>query len=475
VTTKTYDAVVVGSGPNGLAAAVTLAREGLRVAVFEGAPAIGGGTRSDELTLPGFTHDVCSTVHPLALASPLFRSLPLEAHGLRWIHPDSPLAHPLDDQPAVLVERDLDLTAAHLGADGERYHRLMAPFMQSWRGLMYDLLGPLRIPKHPFTLARFGLRAVRSASALAQSAFQGPRARALLAGHAAHAMLPLQKAGTAAFWLMLGLLCHAVGWPVAAGGSQQIANALASYLLSLDGDIFVNRYVASMHDLPSHGALLLDVTPKQALEIAGEILPTSYRMALRRFRYGLGVFKIDWALNGLVPWRDEACARAATVHLGGTLEEIRACEQAVWEGNLPASPFVILAQQTSFDPSRAPGGKHTAWAYCHVPNGSNADMTDRIEAQVERFAPGFRDLILAKRTMTATQIQAYNPNYIGGDINGGVQDLRQQFARPAARIDPYATPVRGLYLCSSSTPPGGGVHGMCGFHAAQSALKHLSR
>jgi phytoene dehydrogenase-like protein len=473
--TKIWDAVVVGSGPNGLSAAITLAQEGMRVAVFEAAPSIGGGTRSDELTLPGFTHDVCSTIHPLALASPFFRSLPLETHGLRWIHPDAPLAHPLDDGRAILVERDLDSTAAHLGADGESYRRLMAPFLQNWPGLMDDLLGPLRIPKHPLTMARFGLQAVRSASALAASVFQAPRTHALLAGLAAHSMLPLQKAGTAAFGLLLGLLCHAVGWPLAAGGSQQIADALASYLRSLDGDIYLNHHIASLDDLPPHGALLLDLTPNQVLALAGVELPPSYRKDLQRFRYGPGVFKLDWAMKAPIPWRDEACARAATVHLGGTLDEIRASEQQVWEGKLPTSPFVILAQQSSFDPARAPIGKHTAWAYCHVLNGSTVDMTNRIESQVERFAPGFRELILAKHAKSAAQMQAYNPNYVGGDINGGLQDLRQHFARPAVRINPYATPVRGLFLCSSSTPPGGGVHGMCGFHAAQAALKHLSR
>jgi phytoene dehydrogenase-like protein len=449
----TYDAIVVGSGPNGLAAAITIARAGRSVLVLEAKETVGGGVRSAELTLPGFLHDVCSAIHPLGVASPFFRTVPLAKQGLEWIHPAAPLAHPLDDGSAVIVERSVTATAQGLGPDAAAYRKLMSPLVADRERLMRDLLGPLRAPRHPLVLARFGLRAIRPAYGLAKGLFQGARARALFAGMAAHSILPLEKPGSAAFGLVLGLLAHAVGWPLARGGSQQIAAGLACYLQSLGGEIVTGHTVASIDDLLPARAVLFDVTPRQLLRIAGQRFSARYRRQLARYRYGPGVFKVDLALDGPIPWKAEVCQRAATVHVGGTLEEIAASERAVWQGAHPEKPFVLLAQHTLFDPTRAPAGKHTVWAYCHVPSGSTWDMTEPIEAQVERFAPGF------------------HPNYVGGDINGGVQDLRQHFARPAPRRVPYATPDKGIYICSSSTPPGGGVHGMCGYFAAQAALR----
>lgn len=470
-----YDATIVGAGPNGLAAAITLAQAGLKVALFESGTSVGGGCRSEELTLPGFLHDVCATIHPLARASPFFRRLPLDEHGLHWVQPTAPLAHPLGNGPAVVVERNHEQTAAHLGEDGERYLHLMSPLIHNWEALMVDLLAPLHAPRHPLILARFGLRALRSANALARSTFHTERARALFAGLAAHSMLPLEQPVTAAFGLTLGLLCHVVGWPIARGGSQQIADTLASCLRELGGEIFVEHPINHIDELPQSHAVLLDLTPRQVIEIAKGRLPPAYQRRLGKYRYGPGVFKVDWALKTPIPWQDSTCAHAATVHLGGSMEEIAASVRVVWEGNPPRKPFVILAQQTLFDPARAPLGKHTAWAYCHVPHASDVDMTESIEEQVERFAPGFRKRILARSTKTARDMQEHNPNFIGGDINGGVQDLRQHFSRPVSAINPYLTPVPGLFLCSSSTPPGGGVHGMCGYHAARVALKRLPR
>lgn len=463
--------MVVGGGPNGLAAAITLAQAGRKVLLLEGRDTVGGGSRSAALTLPGFTHDVCSAIHPLGLASPFFRQLPLADHGLAWIQPDAPLAHPLDDGTAVVLERSIGATADHLGDDGRRYRRLMGPLAADQPKIVREFLGPLRPPRHPLALARFGLLAIWPAAVLARTLFKGERARALLAGMAAHSMMRLEQPATAAFGLMLAVLGHAVGWPLAKGGSQRIADALASLLTSLDGEIATGREVTSMEELPAAEAVLCDVTPRQLLSIAGPRLPAGYRRRLQGYRYGPGVFKIDWALDGPIPWRAAACARVATVHLGGTLPEIAASERAVWRGEHADQPFVLLAQPSLFDPGRAPRGKHTAWAYCHVPNGSTFDMTERIEAQVERFAPGFRSRVLERHVMTAVQMEAYNPNYVGGDINGGLQDLRQLFTRPTARLVPYSTPAPGLYLCSSSTPPGGGVHGMCGYFAAQAALR----
>jgi phytoene dehydrogenase-like protein len=469
----TYDAVIVGSGPNGLAAGITLARGGKSVLVLEAKPTIGGGTRTAQLTIPGFMHDVCSALHPLGVASPFFRDLPLAQHGLEWVYPPASLAHPLDDGTAVMVEGTVEQTAANLGPDAGAYRRLMEPLVAGWQGLLDDVLGPLRFPSHPVLMARFGLTALLPAATLARAVFRGERARAVFAGMAAHAMLPLTSPATAAIGLILGMLSHAIGWPMARGGSQRIADALGAHLESLGGEFHTGNPVHSTRDLPQARATLFDTSPRALVGISGDRLPAGYRDALLRFRYGPGVFKLDYALDGPIPWRAEECLRAGTVHLGGTLEEITESEAAVWQGEHPERPYVILAQQSLFDATRAPEGKHTAWAYCHVPHSSTEDMTGRVEAQIERFAPGFRDRILALSTMDASQMEAYNPNYVGGDINAGVQDLRQFFTRPVVRVNPYTTPVRGLYLCSSSTPPGGGVHGMCGTHAARAAMRHL--
>ena len=467
------DAIVVGAGPNGLAAAIELARAGLTVTLIEGEAQIGGGVRSATLTLPGFVHDVCSAVYPLGVASPFFTTLPLSEHGLEWIHPPAPLAHPLDDGTAALLERSFAATAASLGEDAEAWRRLLQPLAEGWPQLADDILAPPHLPRHPLLLARFARHALRSAQGLAEARFRGPRARALLAGLAAHSFLPLDRPATAAIGLVLGLLGHTVGWPVPRGGAGSLSAALAAHFQSLGGRIETATPVRTLDQLPAARTILLDMTPRQLLEIAGDRLGPRYRRRLQSYRYGPGVFKVDWALAGPIPWRATECARAGTVHLGGTLEEIAVGEQAVWQGRHPERPFVLLAQPSLFDPSRAPAGSHTGWAYCHVPNGSTADMTEAVERQVERFAPGFRDLILARHTRTAAGYELYNPNCIGGDINGGVQDLRQIFARPVPGPAPYATDREGLYLCSSSTPPGGGVHGMCGYHAARAALRSL--
>jgi phytoene dehydrogenase-like protein len=468
-----YDAVVVGSGPNGLAAAITIAREGRSVLVIEAKETVGGGTRTEELTLPGFRHDVCSAIHPLALSSPFFRSLDLEAHGLEWVHPPVPLAHPLDDGPAVLLERSLKATAKGLGRDADRYHRLIGPFVREWDKIVSDLLKPLGIPRNPFPLLRFGSRAMRSAVGLAKSWFKGVKAQALFAGNCAHAIFPLQHPSSAGFGLMLCMSGHAVGWPVARGGSQAIADALASYLVSLGGTVKVGTPVLSMSDLPKARSVLFDVTPRQLARIADTLFPSDFLERLQRHRYGSGVFKVDWALDGPIPWRDSRCSKAGTLHLGGTLEEIAAAELEVWRGVIPEKPFVLLSQASLFDSSRAPSGLHSAWGYCHVPNGCTVDMTQRIENQLERFAPGFRSRILARHTISPAEMEAYNANYVGGDITGGVQSFRQLYVRPLGRWGAYSTPVKGLYLCSSSMPPGGGVHGMCGHLAAKLALKEV--
>jgi phytoene dehydrogenase-like protein len=466
-----YDAVVVGAGPNGLAAAITLARAGCAVLVREAAPTAGGGCRSAELTLPGFVHDVCSAIHPLGVASPFFRTLPLAAHGLTWIEPPAAVAHPLDDGTAAVLERSFDATGATLGRDAAAWRALLAPLAADWQRLLAATLGPLRWPRHPLTLARFGLAAWLPARRLAAWRFRDEPARALFAGLAAHAIQPLERSPTAAFGLILGLLGHAVGWPLPRGGAQRIADALAGYLRVLGGEIVTGAPVETLAELPPARVVLCDVSPRQLLRLAGDHLPAGYRRQLARYRYGPGVFKVDWALDGPIPWRAAACARAGTVHAGGTLAEIAAAEAAVWRGQHPERPFVLVTQSSCFDPTRAPAGRHTAWAYCHVPHGSTVDMTARIEAQIERFAPGFRDRILARHTLDPAALERYNANYVGGDINCGVQDWGQLFTRPVRSLTPYATPVRGLYLCSSATPPGGGVHGMAGYWAASLALR----
>lgn len=465
------DAIVVGAGPNGLAAAITLARAGRSVVVYEAADTPGGGSRSAELTLPGFVHDVCSAIHGVALASPFMRSIDFAARGVEWIHPEAPVAHPLDGGRVALLERSVAATSDGLGRDGAAWAGLFGPLVADADRLLPEVLGPVvHVPRHPVALARFGVPALFSASGLAGLRFRDDAARALFGGIAAHSMIALERPLTAAFGLVLGVVAHAHGWPMAGGGSGTVADALAAELRALGGEIVTGHRVDDLGALPAARAILLDLTPRQVAAIAGDRLPDGYRRRLERFRYGPGVFKMDWALDGPIPWTADGARRAATVHLGGTLAEIVSAEREVAAGRHPDRPYVLLVQHTLFDPSRAPAGKHTAWAYCHVPNGSTVDMTAAIEGQIERFAPGFRDLVLGRHVHGPASMEAYDANYVGGDINGGIQDIRQLVFRPVPRLDPYATPGRGVYLCSSSTPPGGGVHGMSGYHAARSAL-----
>ena len=467
-----YDAVVVGSGPNGLSAGIVLQQAGLSVLILEAKESIGGGLRTQELTLPGFLHDVCSAIHPLAVNSPFFNSLPLDQHGLEFIFPEISAAHPFDDGTAAILKGSVEETAAFLGVDSEAYKGLMNPIVENWPHLAEDILGPLTFPKHPVDMMSFGLNAIRPASSLSGK-FKTKEARGLWGGMAAHSMLPLSNWVSSAASLVLLATGHLKGWPIPKGGSGEIANALASYFKSMGGKIQTGVHVRSMKDIPAANAVLFDLGPKQILEIAGDRFSSLYRWQLNRYRYGMGVFKIDWALDGPIPFTSPECRRAGTVHLGDTLEEIMLNEKLTFKGQHMEKPFVLLAQSSLFDHSRAPKSKHTAWAYCHVPHGSERDMTHAIEMQVERFAPGFRDLILAKHTMNAMDLEAYNPNYIGGDINGGVIDLTQLFTRPALRLSPYRTSAKGIYICSSSTPPGGGVHGMCGYHSAKQVLKDV--
>lgn len=467
-----FDAVVVGSGPNGLSAAVRLSEKGLKVLVLEAKETIGGGTRTQELTEPGFMHDICSAVHPTAAGSPYLSTLDLDQYGLEFIQPDVPYAHPLENGDAGVAYRSLEKTAEQLGSDQNNYLRLYRDFVDDWEYLKNDIFGTLRIPKHPLLMARFGWYGLFSAKLLANSLFKNPKTKALFAGCAAHSIIPLHKAFTASFGIVLGSSAHSVGWPIAKGGSVAISNALAARLKSLGGVIQTEHPVHSLEDLPPTQAILFDLTPHQIADIAENRLPAKYVKKLRDYKYGPGTFKMDWALSEPVPWLNEECRRAGTLHLGGTFEEIAAGEKAVWKGEHHERPYVLVSQPSLFDDSRAPAGKHTLWAYCHVPNGSTEDMTEIIENQIERYAPGFRDTIISKHTMTAMGMQQYNMNYIGGDINGGAQIAKQLFGRPVLKWDPYKTPEPGIYICSSSTPPGGGVHGMSGFHAAESAYRN---
>ncbi len=463
------DVAIVGSGPNGLAAAVTLARAGLGVRVFERSETIGGGTRTEELTLPGFHHDVCSAIHPTAAISPFFQTIPLERLGVELIDPPVPIVHAFDDGRAVGLYKSIVETAANLGADGERWSDLMSPLLERAPELWPEILQPVRIPRHPVLMARFGLRALRSCKSLLKP-FETEEARGLFAGCAAHGVVPLEKLGTSSFGLILALSGHAVNWPLVRGGSIRIAEALRTYLEEMGGEVVTGMPIRSLEELSAYRAVIFDLTPRQILEITGDHFPSRYRHGLEHYRYGPGIFKIDWALDGPIPWKNDLCNQSATVHLGGTFEEVARAESEVWNGQHPERPFILVAQQSMFDESRAPAGKHTGWAYCHVPHGSTRDMTGVIESTIERYAPGFRDTILATHTINTAQLEQHNPNMIGGDIGGGANTLLQFLARPVFRYDPYSTPDPRLFIGSSSTPPGGGVHGMAGWNAARRVL-----
>lgn len=470
-----YDAVVVGSGPNGYAAAITLQQQGLAVLIVESEERVGGGVRSSSLTLPGFVHDVCSAIHPLGVGSPFFSSLPLADFGLKWIYPPDALAHPLDDGRTILLKRSVQETALQLGEDQDAYLDLMQPVVKHWDKIAPDLLGPLSWPRHPLDFLRFGLRAGQSAEGLAKRIFKKVPAKALIAGIAAHAMLPLDRWSSSGIAMVLGALGHVTGWPFPEGGAQSITKSLDDYFKSLGGMVETNRRIKSVADLPESQVVLFDITPRQLLQIEGLDFSSFYRWQLKNYQYGQGVFKIDWALSQPIPFKNPDCLRAATIHIGGSLEEIARAEKAIWKNQHSDKPYVLLVHQSPFDRSRAPQGQHTAWAYCHVPRNSTKDMTHVIEAQIERFAPGFRDIVLARHTMNTADLEQYNANYIGGDINGGAQTLAQLFTRPVFRLRPYRTSLKGAYICSSATPPGGGVHGMCGYHAALLAIKdHFS-
>ena len=471
-TLSNFDAFVIGSGPNGLAAAIALAQQGLKVKVFEAKDTVGGGTRTSELTEPGFKHDICSAVHPTAVASPFFNTLPLQEYGLEWIHPDFPVAHPLPNKEAVIAERSFENTIERLGSDSKNYKKLFKEFIESWEYLSKDLFGNLRIPEHPLAMMRFGWYGMFSAKLLSNSFFNQARTKAYFSGLAAHSIIPLEKAFTSSFGLILGTTVHSVGWPIAKGGSHSITKALAKYFESLGGEIELNSRIESLEQFPSNKPILFDLTPRQIITIADDRISTKLKNKLLNFKYGPGAFKVDFALSEPVPWLNEECKKAGTLHVGGIMEEIMHSEKEVWEGIHSEKPYVLVSQPSVFDKSRAPAGKHVLWSYCHVPNGSTESMKEQIIDQIERYAPGFRDTIISTSCMNALDFEKYNPNYIGGDINGGAQNLKQLFGRPLLKWDPYKLPVDDLYICSSSTPPGGGVHGMCGYNAARSVLKN---
>ncbi len=472
---KIYDVVVIGSGPNGLAAAIALAQNGLKVLVVEASKTIGGGTRTAELTLPGFYHDVCSAVHPLAVLSPFLKSLPLQDYGLEWLFPEVSVAHPLDDGPAVLLQKSIEDTAADLGIDATAWKQLFSDFVENGDGLLEDLLAPLKFPNRPLPFIKFGLKAMSSAISLCNHHFKEERSKALFAGCAAHSVIPLDFRFSSAIGMVLAISGHLVDWPVAKGGSKNITKAMVGYFQSLGGEVQTSFKVYNLEELPSAKAYIFDTDTRQLSTIAAHHLPQNFKKRLLKFNYGPGIFKVDWALDGYIPWKDSNCLKAATVHIGGTMQEIAKSEHMAWHGKHSSKPFVLLCQQSEMDVSRAPQGKQTGYAYCHVPNGSTKNMTQEIENQMERFAPGFNDLILARHITNSEMLNAYNLNYVGGSITGGANNFSQLFARPTLRWDPYTTPNKKIFICSASTPPGGGVHGMCGYWAAQSVLKRLGK
>ncbi|MGA2948114.1 MAG: NAD(P)/FAD-dependent oxidoreductase [Candidatus Sulfotelmatobacter sp.] len=466
-------ACVIGAGPNGLAAAIVLAQAGMRVDVLEAESMPGGAARTLELTLPGFLHDFGSAVYPLGAGSPFFASLPLINHGLEWIHSPAALAHPLDDGTAVMLERDLGEAKDSLGIDGPAWDKLMRPFVERWSEFAPEILRPVSfIPRHPWLMARFGMLALQPARVVARR-FRSQRTQVLFAGLAAHSFLSLDEPLSAAFAILMAVPAHTVGWPIPRGGAQSLTNALCRFLSTFESKLSTSSPVQNLSALATYDLLLCDLTPRQLLKVGGQRLSDSYKRRLGRYRYGAGVFKVDYALSAAIPWKATSCLRAATVHLGGSFEEIATSEQEVRTGQHPDRPFVLLVQPSLFDTSRAPAGKHTAWAYCHVPNGSKLNMLEKLENQIERFAPGFRDCILARRVFSPADLESMDANLVGGDIGGGVMDVRQILFRPTWRH--YGTSARDIYICSASTPPGGGVHGMCGYHAAKMALSRLDR